>query len=162
MGAGGLSTTTNGSILQVQLLPLHPHFSCLICILSAVLVLRDRVAPILLLWPQASPKAYQHCAVPRLWLPSRQMQSSWGRKRSPLKAGPKQFHWTPSSLSAESFGAIHLAAVYDWVVIVHFSPCTSFLGAPNPNRAKLGYSQSYSLAVYQRLKTLPVAPVPHL
>lgn len=62
--------------------------SCLIHIspLSTVLILKNRVSPILLLWPQTSPKAYQHCGVHRCWPKSRQMQSSWGRKSSTLKA----------------------------------------------------------------------------
>lgn len=85
---GALSNKMAPFFRQFQPLPCLPSLSCLIHIssLSTVLILKDWVSPILLLWPQTSPKAYQHCSVHRCWPKSRQMQSSWGRKSSTLKA----------------------------------------------------------------------------
>lgn len=95
---------------QVQPFPRLPSLSRLIRIssLSTVLILKDRVSPVLLLWPQASPKAYQHCGFHRCWPTSRHMQSSWGENCSPLRAGPRLFlglslHWG-LSLSELSVG----------------------------------------------------------
>lgn len=79
---------------------------------------------------QPRPEHTSH-AVPSLWLPSRQMQSSWGRK---LVQGCLE---GLSPLSAESSPSVLLAAGSDWAVIVPVSPCTGFSGASDPNLLEL-------------------------